>query len=386
MSDSMASALPLAVALTGGELWAGVQGGADVRVTSALIATYVAAHMAGVAPATLNEISELAAAIGSDPNFAVTMATALAGKQPLDGRLSAIAGLTFAADKGVYFTGATAAATFDLTATGRALCGAIDPAAARTAIGLPIGTSGATVPLLNAANTWSATQTITGSLIQAGPTSATSYHYIRTDAGFRAGIILQTGTSDRWTIRKGNGAESGSNAGSDLEITRATDAGAGIDVTFSISRATGVVAAANGLQPGSLTVAGLPAASARANVILACSNLGGGAGLVFSDGAAWRRISAESYQAIATDAAATYTYTYLTSATTQRLSAALTATRTVTLTAGAPAGARARFVRDVAATGAFNWAIGSLKNLTAGTWCDIESDGTNWFLASAGAL
>ncbi len=51
------------------------------------------------------------------------VAAALSGKQNLDATLTAFAGVTFAADKGLYSTGPDAFATFDLTAGGRALGG-----------------------------------------------------------------------------------------------------------------------------------------------------------------------------------------------------------------------------------------------------------------------
>lgn len=45
------------------------------------------------APAALDTLNELAAALGDDPNFAGTITLSLAGKQPLDSDLTAIAGL-----------------------------------------------------------------------------------------------------------------------------------------------------------------------------------------------------------------------------------------------------------------------------------------------------
>lgn len=60
----------------------------------------------------------------------------LAGKQPLDALLSAIAALTTAADKIAYFTGVDTVALADFTAAARTLCGASDAAAQRTAMGL----------------------------------------------------------------------------------------------------------------------------------------------------------------------------------------------------------------------------------------------------------
>lgn len=50
------------------------------------------AGMVGSAPAALDTLNELAAALGNDPNFATTMLNALAGKQPLDNTLNNLSG------------------------------------------------------------------------------------------------------------------------------------------------------------------------------------------------------------------------------------------------------------------------------------------------------
>lgn len=74
---------------------------------------------------------------------------------------------------------------------------------------------------------------------------------------------------------------------------------------------------------------------------------------------------------------------------TQRWNTPLTADRAVTLsTTYARTGARFRIIRTAAATGAFNLNVGTgpLKALAVGTWCDVEYDGSAWFLAAYGAL
>ena len=82
--------------------------------------------------------------------------------QPLDGELTALAGLTSAADKGIQFTGSETAATYNLTAAGKALLDDADAAAQRSTLGLVIGTDvmqhAANNAVYDTQQAWTATQ------------------------------------------------------------------------------------------------------------------------------------------------------------------------------------------------------------------------------------
>jgi len=91
----------------------------------------VKAEILDSAPGALDTLNELAAALGDDANFASTVTTSLAGKQPLDADLTQIAGLTSAADKFPYSTGAQAWTMGTVTAAARGLLDDADVAAMR---------------------------------------------------------------------------------------------------------------------------------------------------------------------------------------------------------------------------------------------------------------
>jgi hypothetical protein len=92
----------------------------------------------GTAAAALLNLGLTATATELNYTDGVTSAiqTQLDGKQPLDNELTALAGLTSAADKGIQFTGAGTAATFDLTAAGKALLDDANAAAQIATLGL----------------------------------------------------------------------------------------------------------------------------------------------------------------------------------------------------------------------------------------------------------
>ncbi|MCO4914119.1 phage tail protein [Escherichia coli] len=99
------------------------QGTNNTQIASTAFVMAAIATLVDSSPDALNTLNELAAALGNDPNFATTMTNALAGKQPKDATLTALAELATSADKLPYFTGADRAALTALTSVGRAILG-----------------------------------------------------------------------------------------------------------------------------------------------------------------------------------------------------------------------------------------------------------------------
>ncbi|EPW9844282.1 phage tail protein, partial [Salmonella enterica subsp. enterica serovar Derby] len=99
------------------------QGTNNTQIASTAFVMAAIAALVDSSPDALNTLNELAAALGNDPNFATTMTNALAGKQPKDATLTALAELATSADKLPYFTGEDRAALTALTSVGRAILG-----------------------------------------------------------------------------------------------------------------------------------------------------------------------------------------------------------------------------------------------------------------------
>jgi hypothetical protein len=104
-----------------------------------------------------------------------------------------------------------------------------------TAALVDTGTSGATVPLLNAANTFSAGNTFSANQ------KFTSNAIITNPAGNGKYLYFQTDAVARWAIYLDPIAESGSNAGSDLHITAYADGGGLVANALNAQRSTGAV-------------------------------------------------------------------------------------------------------------------------------------------------
>ncbi|EOT7374090.1 gp53-like domain-containing protein [Escherichia coli] len=145
------------------------QGTNNTQIATTAYVRAAISALVGSSPEALDTLNELAAALGNDPNFAATMTNALAGKQPLDATLTALADLATGANKLPYFTGTDTVAQTDLTSVGRDILAKTSTLAVIQYLGLrELGTSGEKLPLLSTANTWSARQTfsagITGTL------------------------------------------------------------------------------------------------------------------------------------------------------------------------------------------------------------------------------
>ncbi|MEQ5170723.1 tail fiber protein [Escherichia coli] len=195
---------------------------------------YVMAAIAALvdsSPDALNTLNELAAALGNDPNFATTMTNALAGKQPKDATLTALAGLATAADRFPYFTGNDVASLATLTKVGRDILAKSTVAAVIEYLGLQEtvnkafgalqkNQNGADIPdkklfLRNIGTTNSTTMSFSGGagwfkLATVTMPQASSVVYISLigGAGFNVGSPHQAGVSEL-VLRAGNGNPKG---------------------------------------------------------------------------------------------------------------------------------------------------------------------------------
>lgn len=218
---------------------AAITGGASTIVTSNLTLNRAlvsdASGKVAVSAVTSTELGYLSGVTSA-------IQTQLGGKQNLDATLTALAGLTTAADQLIYATGVDTFAMASLTTFGRSLIDDADAATARTTLGLAIGTNvqawdadldaiaalAGTSGFLKktAANTWSLdtatyitgnqTITLSGDVTGSGTTAITTtlasvgtagtYTKVTTDAKGRvtSGTTLSTGDLPSGTMNSAN--------------------------------------------------------------------------------------------------------------------------------------------------------------------------------------
>ncbi len=180
--------------------------------TTAFVRTEIAALVAS-APGALDTLDELAAALGDDASFASTVTTSLGNKQPLDATLTALAGVTVAANELVYATGADAFAVTSLTAFARTVLDDADGAAVLATLGgtAAQGTGAvvrATNPVLTTPTLGVATVTsVNGNTITAGTGTLTLSTFTLTVSGTASISGTHTGSS------------SGTNTGDQTSVT-----------------------------------------------------------------------------------------------------------------------------------------------------------------------
>ncbi|ARR55319.1 hypothetical protein HY78_18670 [Rhizorhabdus wittichii DC-6] len=223
-ADVKISAMPAASTLGGTEKLPAVQSGANVAVTPDQIVTRARTVFAATPLAVAGGGTGSATASAARTALGLAIGTDV---QAYNAKLAALAGLTGAANKLPYFTGASTMAVTDLSAFGRTLIDDADAAAARTTLGLVIGTD---VQAQVASSTWTPALTFGGAATGMTGTFSGRKVQIGPIVYFSARIVLTA---------KGSGTGA---AAISLPDTPVNDGGGHGAVTIAVTNMTGLSA------------------------------------------------------------------------------------------------------------------------------------------------
>jgi hypothetical protein len=199
------------------------QGTSTTQIATTAFTRAEIAALVNSSPLALDTLNELAAALGNDANFAATIATALAGKQPIDSDLTAIAALTTDAFGRALLTKTDAAAVrvhisaqqldddltsiaaLTTTSYGRNFLTKADAAAARAHVGLDNVTNDAQVKRSEmGAFSGVATLDVDGKLLQTNFPSGLDLIDLEVRSTDSGGTTANFATSRLYSVSKGD--------------------------------------------------------------------------------------------------------------------------------------------------------------------------------------